>query len=132
MDRQDTFAPASLLDPDQGIARKPIMRVHNIEAADVVLGLEHMMDEGSAHVVHFVDEIGMQVEWTPMIMNTVNPLVMRLSSAHAREDMYFVTLSFERGSQFGDMDANTANTNRMQRLPTKHCDSHCTKYRRLT
>src|SRR5262245_66368349 len=60
MDCQDAFAPASLLDPDQGIAGKPVMRVDSIEWTDIVLGLYDMMDKRPAHVVDLVDEIRMQ------------------------------------------------------------------------
>src|SRR5262249_17439235 len=109
---------------DQSIAGKPVVRVNDIEGADVVLTLEYMMDEGTAHVVDFIHEIWMQIERTAMVMDAINPLVMPLSRAHSGEDMNFMTLSVQRGGQFGHMHTHAADTNRMQRFPGKHCDPH--------
>src|SRR5206468_1329471 len=101
-----------------------VMRVNHIERPDVVLTLEQMMDKGPAHVVDFIHKIGLQVERTAMVMDAVNPLVMRLPRPHSREDMDLMTLSFESCPQFGHMYTHAAHTNRMQRLPRQHCDSH--------
>ena len=86
------------------------------------------MDEGPAHVVDFVHEIRIQVEWTAMVMDSIDPLVVRLTPPHSGEDVDFVTPSFQRGSQLGHVHTHAADTNRMQGLPGKHCDSHFQTY----
>ena len=57
MNGENASAMASLLGPDQSIPGKPVMRVNDIEGADVVFALKEMMDEGPAHIVHFIHKI---------------------------------------------------------------------------
>jgi len=124
MERQDTFTAPTLFGPDHCVADEPIVRVNDVERADVVLRLKEMVDERPAHIVDFIYEVGMKVEWTAMVMNTVDPRVMRLPMSHPCEYVDFVSFALKCCRQFGDMNANSAHCNRMQRFPGKHRDSH--------
>src|SRR5262249_30869927 len=80
--------------------------------------------ERPTHVIDLIHEVGMQVEGATVMMDAVDPRVMRLALAHPREDMQFMPLTLQRRRQFGDMHTHAAHTNRMQRFPGQHRDSH--------
>jgi hypothetical protein len=48
------------------------------------------MNERAAHVVDFVNEIRVQMEWTAVVVHALNALMVRLLMALAREDMNLV------------------------------------------
>jgi hypothetical protein len=74
VDGKDSTPPTSLLDPDHGIGRQPVVGVNNIEGANDPFCLEQMMDEGAAHAVDFIHKIRVQIERTPVIPDSVNLL----------------------------------------------------------
>ena len=84
------------------------MRMNDIECADVVLGLENVMDERPAHVIDLFNKIGMKVEGATMVVDTIDPHVMRLSVAHACKNMNLVSFSLKRRGEFGYVDSYTA------------------------
>jgi hypothetical protein len=102
------------------------VRVNDVEPADVVFGLEHVVYERPAHVVYLIDKVGVQVEWATVIVHTIDPRVVGLAMSHASEYVDLVTLPFQRSGQFGDVHTDTADSNRVERLPGEHCYSHHT------
>src|SRR2546425_12507678 len=94
---QNSASPASLPDPDHRISRQPVVRVHHFEGSTEVLGFKHVMHERAAHVIHFVNEIRVQVKWAAMIVDAVNALIVRLTWTHSREHMHVMTQAFQRG-----------------------------------
>ncbi len=93
------------------------MGVNDVEAADVVLDREELVDEGPAHVVDFIDEIGVEHEVAAVIVNAVDAVVVRLLRAAAGEHVDFVTATVESGGQLRDVDADAAHGDAVQRLP---------------
>src|SRR5207245_11312927 len=84
-------APAAPLpDPDHGIGRQPVVRVDHVESSNHALGYEHVIHDRAAHIVHFIDKIRVQIEWTAMIVDAMNTLVVLLAAAHAREHMHLM------------------------------------------
>jgi hypothetical protein len=124
MDGQNASPSPGLLDPDQGVTSQPIVRVDQIEWTDMVLGLKHVVHERPAHVIDLIHEIGMEVERATVMMNAIDPCIMRLTLGHPRKDMQFMPFTLQRRSQFGNMHTHAAHTNRMQRFPRQHRDSH--------
>jgi hypothetical protein len=129
MQRKDAIPPATLLDPDQGVTGKPIVRVNDVERTDIVFGLVYMMNERTAHVVDFIDEVGMQIKRAAMMVNSIDPRIMWLARSHPRKHMKFVPSSFQRGCEFCHMHPHATDTNRMQRFPREHRDSHLSNIR---
>ncbi len=111
MDREDALSPTTLFDPNHGVGGQPIMRMNDIKWADVILRLENVMNEGPAHIVDLIDKVGMKVEGATMVMDTINPHVVRLSLAHARKNMDLVSFALERCGEFRHVDSHAANRN---------------------
>ena len=65
---------ASLLDPHHRVGRKPVVSVHHVKMADVVLGLKEVPDERTAHFLDFLLENASQTEGTVMIPDAVDLL----------------------------------------------------------
>src|SRR5215475_644452 len=127
----DAFAASPLFHPNHRIAGEPVVGMDDVEWADVVFGLKHMVHERPAHVVDFVYEVRVQVKRAAMIMDAVDSRIMELAMSHAGEHMYLVTFPLHSGRQLGNVHTHTAYCNRMQRFPGKHCDSHDTYRRRV-
>ena len=116
---QDGLAAAALLDPDHGVGGQPIVGVDEVEAADVVLDGEEVVDERPAHVVDFVHEIGVTAESAAVVVDAVDAVVVALPMAEARENMDFMPAAMQGGGQLGDVNAHAADRDGMQRFPGK-------------
>ena len=68
---QNALAPAALLRPDHCISCEPVVRMNNVERADVILRLENMVHERAAHIIDLVDKVGMKVERATVIVDAV-------------------------------------------------------------
>jgi hypothetical protein len=68
-----------------------------------------MVNEGPAHIVDFFDEVGVQVEWTTMVVDAVDPRVVGLAMSHAREYVHFMVFPFKGSGKFCDVNADPAN-----------------------
>jgi hypothetical protein len=110
MHGENTAVSAALFDPDQGVTGQPVVCVNDVESSDVALGFEHVVNEGPAHIVDFIDEVWMEVKRATMVVDAVDSLVPVLAVSHPGKYVYFVTSALECGSQFGDMYANTTDT----------------------
>jgi hypothetical protein len=89
----------------------------HVKGTNVVFGLEHMVYEGLAHLADFFHELRMQLEAATVVMDSVDALVLRLTSAHAGEDVNFMALPLQRSCQFGDVYRYATHWNRVQRFP---------------
>jgi hypothetical protein len=98
--------------------------VNDVESADAVFDGEEFVDEGAAHVVDFVHEIGRQYEVAAMIMHTVNTIITRLLMTAARENMDFMPATIQGRRQLRDVDADSTYGNAVQCLPRKQSDFH--------
>jgi hypothetical protein len=105
--------------------------VDDVERADVVLRLKHVVHEGPAHVVDFVYEVRMQVKRATVIVDAVDARIVALAVSHTGEYVHLVTFPLQRCGQLRNVHSYAAYCNRMQRLPGKHCDSHDTYRRRV-
>ena len=90
------------------------MRVHDVEAADRVLDGQDRVDEGSAHVVHFVDEVPAQCERAAVVVDPVDEVVPWLRLALPRENVDLVLAPVEGGGQLRDVDSHAAHRNRVK------------------
>ena len=130
VDGEHSLPAALLLDPDHGVGSQPIVRVHHVKRdAHVVLGPEYVADKRAAHLVHFVHEASVQRKRTAVIVHSVDPLVLPLTLAHAGVNVYFVALPLQGRRQLGDVDAHAPYGDRVEGLPTKHCNSHKKAFR---
>ena len=59
-----------------------------------------------------------------MVMNPVDSFVTGLAAAHTREDVNFMTFPFQTCSQFGDVNGDAANLDRMEGFPGEYGYSH--------
>jgi hypothetical protein len=84
------------------------MGMNDIEPSRGVLHFAEAMSEGPAHVIDFVHEVRRELEGATVIVNTVDVVVKRLGCSLARENVDLMTASFQRGGQFGDVDAHAA------------------------
>ena len=114
MHGEDGPPPPTLLDPDGRVRRQPVVRVHDVEAADRVLDGQDRVDEGSAHVVHFVDEVRAQCERAAVVVDPVDEVVPWLRLALPREDVDLVLAAVEGGGQLRDVDSHAAHRNRVK------------------
>src|SRR6185437_8353854 len=105
---QDALAPASFLDPHERVGGQPIVSMHDVKGADVIFHGEELVDEGPAHIVDFIDEIGMQREVAAVIVNAVETVVVRLLMAATGKHMNFMLAAIESGREFRDVDADAA------------------------
>jgi len=87
------------------------MGMDDIKRTGTVFGLKQVMDERTAHVVYFRNEIGIQRKRAAMVVNTVDALISRLVWPKAGKYMDLMPFPFQRGGEFGNMDAHTADRN---------------------
>jgi hypothetical protein len=53
--------------------------MHDVKRSQEILRLKNVMDERAAHVIDFVDKVGVQHERAPVVMHAVNKLIVRLA-----------------------------------------------------
>jgi hypothetical protein len=83
------------------------MAMDDIECAHLVFDCEEPVHKGAAHVVYFVDEVGMQRERTAMVVDAVQEIVFRLPVPLAREDVNVMSATLQRGGKLRDMHGHT-------------------------
>lgn len=77
---------------DDALSAEPIVSVDDIEPGALIgFGFAHEVGETVAHVVHFGDEVGMQVDGTAMVVDAVDDVVRPLAFTSANEVVNFVT-----------------------------------------
>ncbi len=80
-----------ILGLNDGLGAEPVMSVDYIEMSPLIaFSLAHKVNNTIAHVVHLRHKIGMKVNGTAMVMDTVNQLVSRLSYPDSHENVHFM------------------------------------------
>ncbi len=113
-----------LFDPDHGIRRQPVMSMHHVKAADMIFGLEEVPDEGAAHFLDFVDEVGVQVVRAVVMPDPVDPGGTAGAEAGSGEDVHFMAAALERRRELRHVCSDSSHCVRMQCLPGEHRDLH--------
>ena len=87
------------------------MGMYDVELADVILHIEETVDEYTAHIVDLVDKTRIQREAAPMVVDSVNAVVVRLIVPLASKHVNFVSPPLKSSGQFGHMNGNTTHRN---------------------
>jgi hypothetical protein len=103
--------------------------MNKIKSARYVLGLEEVVCEGAAHVVHLSYKIGIQIEGAAVVMHPVYHRVMGLPVSHPREDVHVISPSLKSSGKLSNVRRNASNRNRMQGFPAEQCYFHLIYFR---
>ena len=99
---------------------EPIVTVHDVEVGPLIaFRLAHEVDEAVAHVVHFRDEIRVQVDGAAVVMHAIDHVVGVLIFPEANEDVHLVATALQSRSQLGRMHTYSADRNGVQTLPAR-------------
>jgi len=90
------------------------MRMDYIEGANEVFGLKDMMDKRPAHIVDFCYEIIIQLKGATVIMDSVDPIVVRLAVSYPGKDMHFMSFPIKGSRKLGDVSTYAADSDRMK------------------
>ncbi|MEJ2656759.1 MAG: hypothetical protein P8012_06130 [Desulfobacterales bacterium] len=93
------------------------MSMKHIKGTDVVLRLEDVIHKRPAHILDFHRKVRVEIERAPVVVDAVNPVIAALAVTHPREYMDLVSSALEGRSKFGNVDADTADRDRIKRLP---------------
>jgi cyanophycinase-like exopeptidase len=91
--------------------------VDDVKGPQEVFRGENVVDEGTAHVIDFVDKVRVQLEGAAMVVDPMDELVMRLARTYACEYVNVVSLPFQGRRQLRDMGCNSSHGNRVKGLP---------------
>ena len=119
MNGENALPPSPLFDPDHRVGCQPVVSVDDVKGADEIFSLEDIMDERATHVIHFFHEVRVQGEWTPMIVDPVDPPIVVLAVSQAREHMHFMTFPLQSGGQLRGVRTHASYRDRMERLPSE-------------
>jgi hypothetical protein len=108
---------APLLDPHHRVRGKPVVGVHHVEVADIVLGLKEMPDERPAHFLDFLHKHAVQIEGTVMITDAVDLVHPAGPVAGPGEDMHFMPASLQCRRQFRHVGGYPTHSVGVQRFP---------------
>jgi len=117
-----------LLDPHHGVRCQPVVRVHDVETPDVVLGAVEVPDERTTHVLDLVHETAAQGVRAVVIPDPVLLLHAADAVAGPREDVHLMAAALQRCRQLRHVRCSPSNGSGVQRLPGEHCDSHVDRY----
>src|SRR5262245_40439460 len=78
----NALAAPPLFHPDHRVAGEPVMGVNNVERTNELLRLKYVVYKRPTHIVDFIDEVGMEVKWTAVIMHTVDACIVGLALPH--------------------------------------------------
>jgi hypothetical protein len=90
------------------------MRMDYIEGANEILGLKDMVHKRPTHVVDFCYEIRIQLKRTAVIMDPVDPIVVRLAMSYPGEDMHFMSFPVKGSRKLGDVSTYAADSDRVK------------------
>ena len=107
----------ALFNPDHGIGGEPVVRVDEIEMAVTIFFLEEMPDERTAHFLDFIDETGVEIEWTVVIPDAIDLAYAATSVAGTCEDVNVMPFALESRRQFRHMRRYSSDRYRMERFP---------------
>ena len=114
----------TLFDPDHGVGGEPVVGVDDIEMAVAIFFLKEMPDKRAAHLLNFIDEIAVEVEWTKMVPDAVDLQNVTGAIAGTSEDVDVMAFALESRRQFGNMRRYSPDRYRMERFPGEHGNSH--------
>jgi hypothetical protein len=98
--------------------------MHDVKTANTILHGIKRVDEGPAHVVHFIHKIRVERERAAMVVDAVDAIIEALLGTLASKDMNFVLPALKRGGQFGDVNAHAAHGDGMKRFPGEQSNAH--------
>src|SRR5690554_882758 len=119
MDCHDPFTPTSLFGPNHSIRSHPVVCMNNVKrCSHVIFNMEQSIYKRSTHFVYIINQIRPCAVRNPMIMDTVNTVVLPVvMPAHSGKYMYFMTFSFKCCGQFCDMHSDPAQSDGMKSFP---------------
>jgi hypothetical protein len=114
MDSQNAIVSTALLDPDHGVGQKPVVGVDQVETADKIFNFKNAVHEAPTHVIDVVNEVIVGQVRAAMIVDAAYVIVTSLSRRPPGENVYLVAFPCQRRCQFGYMDCDPSNGDRMQ------------------
>jgi hypothetical protein len=91
--------------------------MHDVKRSQEILRCINVMDERAAHVIDFVDKVGVQRERAAVVMHAMNKLIMRLAGTCAGEYVNVVSLPLQSRAQLRNVGGHSSHGNRMQGFP---------------
>src|SRR3990170_1355299 len=124
MEREDSSPATSVLGPGHGFGGQPVVSVNHIERPDIVLRFPEVPNERATHVLHFGDEVRVEIKATAMVVNTVDALIGPLAAPRPCEDVHLMPFALQSSCELRDVHGAASDRDGVQRFPREKGDSH--------